>query len=597
MPVGARPTNLMPLAAVFLAWTHAASAQEVSLIADEARDALSEASLLRALEEDTDPQDYVAAARADYRRLLTALYAEGYYGGTISITVNGVEAANIAPLDAPTSVNEVVIRVDAGPRFTFGDVGISPLPPGTILPADLGPRRTARTDRIESAVRGGITSWRDLGYAKVRVADQQVIARHADSTLNVNVTLDTGPRLSFGTLNISGNRNVRTERIREIAGLPTGEVYSPEDVTKAERRLRRTGTFDSVAMSQADDFNADNTLDIDARVNESKPRRNGLGIEVSTIEGWTLSAFWMHRNFFGGAERLRIDGEIAGIDGETGGIDYRLRGTFSRPATFGADTDFFVRSEISREDEPEFLLDKIAVEVGFSRILTDDLTVSAAVGLLTAREETDAGTREYTLLTLPLDATLERRDVPTDATSGYYIDATLTPFVSLVGDVNGARFFGDTRGYYTVGEEQRLTFAARGQFGSVLNAGLDEAPADFLFYSGGGGTVRGQPYNDLGVDRIEDGEVITSGGTSFAGLQLEARFRVNRTVSLVGFYDVGQVGDTSLPFEAGNSHAGAGFGLRYNTGIGPIRLDLATQASGDDAGEDLQVYVGIGQAF
>ncbi|MEM8536376.1 MAG: BamA/TamA family outer membrane protein, partial [Pseudomonadota bacterium] len=43
--------------------------------------------------------------------------------------------------------------------------------------------------------------------------------------------------------------------------------------------------------------------------------------------------------------------------------------------------------------------------------------------------------------------------------------------------------------------------------------------------------------------------------------------------------------------------AGAGFGIRYNTGIGPIRLDLGTQASGDDAGEDLQVYIGIGQAF
>lgn len=596
--MGAKSANWTVMAAAALCvLAGGAVAQDVRLISDRARDVLDAASLLRALDDDADPQDYVAAARADYRRLLTALYGEGRYGATISITVNGVEAANIAPLDAPTIVEEVVIRVDAGPRFTFGNVAISPLPPGTTLPTDLGPRRTARTERIESAVSGGLSSWRDLGFAQVRVAGQRVIARHDDRKLDVDVTLDTGPRLRFGDLSISGNDDVRTERIREIAGLPTGEVYSPEEITKAEQRLRRSGAFDSVALSQADEANPDNTLDIDARVRESRPRRNGLGIEVSTIEGWTLSAFWMHRNYFGGAERLRIDGEIAGIDGETGGADYRLRGTFSRPATFGADTDFFIRSEISREDEPEFLLDSVSLEVGFTRILTDDLTVSAAVGLLTAREETDAGTREYTLLTLPLDATLERRDVPSDATSGYFIKTDLTPFVSLVGDVNGARFFADTRGYFTPGEEGRLTFAARGQFGSVLNAGLDEAPADFLFYSGGGGTVRGQPYNDLGIDRIEDGEVITSGGTSFAGLQLETRFRVNDRVSLVGFYDIGQVGDTELPFETGDWHAGAGFGLRYNTGIGPIRLDLGTQASGDDAGEDLQVYVGIGQAF
>ena len=52
-----------------------------------------------------------------------------------------------------------------------------------------------------------------------------------------------------------------------------------------------------------------------------------------------------------------------------------------------------------------------------------------------------------------------------------------------------------------------------------------------------------------------------------------------------------------MPGESGAWHAGAGVGLRYATGIGPIRLDLVTPASGDDAGDSLQVYIGIGQAF
>lgn len=585
------------LIALLILCTTGAQAQDVRLVAENARDALSAASLLRALDDDADPQDYVAAARADYRRLLTALYGEGYYGGTISITVDGVEAANIAPLDAPTSIGEVVITVASGPRFRFGNVAISPLPTGAILPDDLSPRRTAQSARVGAAIRSGINSWRDLGYAKVRVLNEQITARHDDNKLDVAVTLAIGPRLRFGALSIGGNENVSTDRIRQIAGLPVGELYSPAEIDKAERRLRRTGTFDSVAMTEADDFNIDNTLPIGLQVAETKPRRIGFGIELSTIEGLTLSSFWLHRNLLGGAERLRIDGEIAGIGGETGGTDYALRGNFTRPATFGADTDFFIKTEISREDEPEFLLDKVSIEVGFSRILSDDLTVSAGIGLLTAREESDFGNREYTLLTLPLDATLDRRDAPTNAGSGYYLDAELTPFVSLRGDVNGARFFGDARGYYTVGEAQNLTFAARGQLGSVLGAAIADAPADFLFYSGGGGTVRGQPYNALGIDTIDGAETITTGGTSFAGLQLETRFRVSDKISLVGFYDVGAVGDTEVPLETGEWHAGAGIGLRYDTGIGPIRLDLATQASGDDAGDDLQVYIGIGQAF
>jgi len=588
---------LKHLCAALLFLATSAAAQDVRLISDAARSALNDASLLRALEDNAAPQDYIAAARADYRRLLTALYAAGYYSGTISITIDGVEAASIAPLAAPGAIDEVVIAVEPGRRFTFGDVRIFPLPPQTTLPDDLGPRRTARSARIQSAVSASIGSWRDLGYARARVIDQSITARHAEAKLDVSVGLDTGPRLRFGPMSVSGNRTVSDARVRQIAGLPVGEVYSPQALATAERRLRRTGTFASVALGESDVIGPDDTLPIDALMSEAKPRRIGFGIEMSSIEGLTLSSFWLHRNFLGGAERFRADAEVSGISGETGGIDYRLGATFTRPATFGPDTDYYLSAEVSREDEPEYLLDKIAIETGFSRILSDDLTLQAGVGLLRAREETALETRTYTLLTLPLDATLERRDVPSNAKDGYYIDVSATPFISVDGDISGAQLYGDMRGYVTPGEQERLTLAGRMQLGSVVGAGLAEAPADFLFYSGGGGTVRGQPYQSLGV-AVQDGpDTVTAGGVSFIGAQLEARMTVRDKVSLVGFYDFGQVGTTSTPGEDGDWHAGAGFGLRYDTGIGPIRLDLATPASGDNAGKNLQVYIGIGQAF
>ncbi|MEO1638476.1 MAG: BamA/TamA family outer membrane protein [Pseudomonadota bacterium] len=574
-----------------------ATAQDVRLETNRAETALRAASLLLALEDDAAPQDYIAAARADYRRLLTALYAEGYYAGDISITVDGAEAAGIAPLAAPDRIDQVVITVDSGARFRFGNVDVSPLPPDATISEALEQGERARSDAIGAGVRDGVNSWRALGFAKADVASQRIIARHDDRRLDVNVTLAPGPRLTFGPLLVSGAETVSDARIRQIAGLPVGEVYNPEELSRAAARLRRTGTFESVSLTEADDIGPNDTLPINALLSEAKPRRIGFGIEVASIEGLTLSSFWLHRNFLGGAERLRIEGEVAGISGETGGIDYRLGGTFTRPATFGPDTDYFISGEISREDEPEFLLDKIALETGFSRRLTDDLTVRAGVGLLRAREETEAETREYTLLTLPLDATLDRRDDASNATSGYYIDLTGTPFISTDGEIQGARLYADTRGYYSFGKSAALTLTARAQIGSVLGASISEAPADFLFYSGGGGTVRGQPYQSLGIDTVDGGETVTTGGTSFIGAQLEARYTIRENISLVGFYDFGQVGDTATPGEDAEWHAGAGFGLRYNTGIGPIRLDLGTQASGDNAGEDLQVYIGIGQAF
>ena len=45
-----------------------------------------------------------------------------------------------------------------------------------------------------------------------------------------------------------------------------------------------------------------------------------------------------------------------------------------------------------------------------------------------------------------------------------------------------------------------------------------------------------------------------------------------------------------------DSHAGAGLGLRYDTGLGPIRLDVAAPISGT-TGDGVQIYVGLGQSF
>ncbi|MFN3663717.1 autotransporter assembly complex protein TamA [Yoonia sp.] len=567
------------------------------MVADNAEDALTAASLLLSLEDTAGPQDYVAAARADYRRLLTALYAEGYYSGTVSITVDGAEAANISPLAVTSAIGEVVITVNSGPAFTFGQVSIAPVPPETEFPADLGPTERARSGEIRTAANAGVTAWRELGYPLAGIDTQQIVARHADEKLDVTVGLNPGPQLRFGELEVNGNFRVRPERIREIAGLPVGEIYSPDAVDAAETRLRRTGTFNSVALRIGEEPGPDETIPVRAQVDEAALRRIGFGIELSSVEGLTLSTFWLHRNFLGGAERLRVDASVSDISGETGGTDYSLRASFARPATFGADTDFYIEAEVSRQDEPTFLIDKFEIETGLTRYLTDDLTVRAGIGLLTAREETELGERDYTLVILPLRATLDRRDNAANAASGYYLDGRATPFVSIDGELNGARLYGDARVYRSFGENDGLTLAARGMVGSLVGADISDAPADFLYYSGGGGTVRGQPYQSLGVETLVGGDVVTTGGTSFLGGQFEARFDIRENLSLVGFYDVGYIGETAVPGESGDWHAGAGIGARYDTGIGPIRLDIGTPASGDDAGGSVQVYIGIGQAF
>ena len=103
---------------------------------DDLHDDLRGASLLLAAQRDniTDPQDLFASARAEYSRLLGALYARGHYSGVIRVLIDGQEAANIAPLDAPQQISRIEIIVEPGPAFAFSNASVSPLAGGTELP-------------------------------------------------------------------------------------------------------------------------------------------------------------------------------------------------------------------------------------------------------------------------------------------------------------------------------------------------------------------------------------------------------------------------------------------------------------------------------
>lgn len=546
--------------------------------------------------EDLDPstQEIVAAAQADYGRLLAVLYDNGYFGPVIKITLDGIDAAAIPPVQPPRQVNRAVISVEAGPTFRFGRTNIAPVAPGTELPEGFTTGETASLGVLKDTVSAGIDGWRAQGHAKAALASQDLTARHQSNTINADLRLAPGPRLRFGPLRVAGNRAVRTERILEIAGLPEGQTYSPEELRLSTQRLRRTGAFSAVALLEADQIGPNATLPITAQVTEAPPRRFGFGAEIGSLEGLSLSAYWLHRNLLGGAERLRIEGEVEGIGGNSGGEDYRLTARFERPATFNEDTDFYALAQIEQLDEVNFFSRQLDLEAGIERIANENRTYRLGIGLRTAETRDAFGENRYTLLTFPLGAEFDYRDNRLNAKDGYYLSAGVTPFLALDGSDNGVRTYIDGRIYRTFGTTRPVTLALRGQLGSVYGPDLSEAPADYLFYSGGGGTVRGQPYQFLGVD-LPNGETV--GGRSFAAISAEARVEITPSIGVVGFVDGGYVGEEEFYDGSGEWHSGAGIGLRYNTGIGPIRFDVAVPTSGPDTDEDFQIYIGIGQSF
>ena len=571
---------------------------EIPAADEDLRDTLIGASLIQSAQEDgrTDPQDIIAAANADYAQLLGVLYKFGYYSGVINIKVDGQEAGRLSPFAKPSGVREVVVTVRPGPLFAFSNAQVAPVTPDTELPEDFARGKVARAPLVGAAAEAGITGWRDAGYAKAEISGENIVADHASNTLSAQVALSPGPVVTFGNLVQTTDSKVRPERLVQIAGLPRGQRFSPDELEKSAKRLRRTGAFKSVSLTEAEELRAGDVLDIQMSVADEKPRRFGAGVELSSNEGLTLSTYWLHRNLLGGAERLRFDVKVGGIGSQTGGInggiDYEVGGRFERPATFGADTTLFVLGRVAREDQPNYLSDTAELGFGFSRIVTDELTVEAGLGLRYSDETDIDGSQEFFHLLIPLKATYDSRDDPLDPAGGFYAQAEVTPFVSLGDTDSGGRIYMDGRAYRQIDEGGFLTLATRLQFGSIVGASLADTPQEFLFYSGGGDTVRGQPYQSLGVPR---GTGLT-GGRTFVGASAEARIDLAGNFDPVAFFDVGYVGAESLYDDSGSWHSGAGIGIRYATGIGPIRFDVALPVSGS-TGDGVQIYIGIGQAF
>jgi translocation and assembly module TamA len=564
---------------------------------------LRNASLLASIPEEdaTEVQEVLAAARAEYARMLGVLYDEGYFGGVVNVLVDGREAADLSPLDPPGSIRSIELRVQPGPRYRFSRAEVDPLAPDTELPEGFALGEPARVPAIRNAVTDSVSAWRDAGYAKADVAAQEIVARHPEQRVEASIDVAPGPRVQFGRFDVVGNEQVREGAIRRIAGFPEGERFSPERMERSARRLRDTGAFRSVALSEAEDLQPGDVLPITATVVEEEPRRFGFGAEYDSSDGALLSAFWLHRNLLGGAERLRFDAQVGGVgsrreEGEFNqdGIDASLGVAFTRPATLNPDTDFVIGLSASQDNEPDFSSQSLAFSTGFSRNIRDRFIAEARVGYLYSRDEDERGVTEYSLLTFPLSASSDRRNDQLNPTGGWYAAAGATPFVGL-NDASGtgARLTGDGRVYLGFGEDDRFVAAARLQVGSIVGAELLDVPNDYRFYSGGGGTVRGFEYESLGVTL---GDGIDSGGASFFAVSGEARIGVTENIQGVAFVDYGYVGENSFYDDTGDDQVGAGLGVRYVTPIGPIRLDVAVPVSGESEA-DYQVYVGIGQAF
>jgi len=178
-------------------------------------------------------------------------------------------------------------------------------------------------------------------------------------------------------------------------------------------------------------------------------------------------------------------------------------------------------------------------------------------------------------------ATLDRRDNPVSPKRGYYLDLQLSEGGGpLGGDFDFIRVLTDARGYISVG---RWTFAARAQLGRVFPASGNAAdsPIQQRLFAGGAVSMRGFGSRRLSpllaIDRGDDKYLfLPIGGNGLIVGSAEARLQISKSALLAGFFDTGTVTrESSLQAALERLHHAVGGGVRFVTPVGAIRLDFA----------------------
>jgi translocation and assembly module TamA len=592
--------------------------------------AVKDASSLYRLRRDPPPDGDALARRAtgDFVPIIDAVWGLGYYNAAVSISLDRAELAigssDIAAFSRAAesyrnrAVAPIAVKVAPGPLFRLRSIRVldpvgaefsqTELPPRIV---GLKPGDPAAASDLRAAGARVVDYFRAQGRPLAKVQSIAPVVDHAAHTMDVTLTAAPGPVAQFGEATIVGPEHFSPDIVRSFLYIQPGDPYSPQAMADARASIRSIPAVGGVRIIEGTKLDAYGALPYEVDVEDRLPYAVGASANYSTTNGPAGQVYWEDRNLFGGAERLRLEGDLfytqpnSGFfpDFErftTGGLGGRVSANFLKPALWGTTNDLlfnalgesvstsavgFVGYDVTDADATA------AVRHRFS----DTFSIQAGAEAQTGVATDSLGRVDYTLVGVPVSLTYDSTDNKLDPTRGVRLTASAAGFGTFLGsslDLVQAKLFASS--YYSLDPDQRFVLAGRVGFGALSGPALDEIPANWRFYAGGGGSVRGYAYDSLGPIG-PFGNVV--GGRSLFVTSAELRVKVTDTIGVVPFFDAGNAFASSFPDFSQPLYMAAGLGLRYYTSIGPIRLDVAFPFERHNGSGAVAVYVSIGQAF
>lgn len=568
---------------------------------DELRSFLREATSTQRLVDQPPASALVLRRRAegDLDTLQTALRSRGFYDAQVSFEIRPAEAGGNGmtgqggPLSAPS--RHVEFRVVTGPVYNLGPVAVEAeaADPAFAVPTPklvgLQAGTPAEAGRVLAAEQRLLDLTRRQSRPLARLGDRSTIVDHDRRAMEVTLRVEPGPAADIGPIVFAGDAGISETLLRRRLRFASGTAYDPELVAQGRRSLIDTNLFSSVLVELGDAVEADGSIPLTYRLRPRLHRTVGGGVSYQTDVGPGVNAYWENRNLLSAGERLRADLSLDPTD-QVAQLSFR------KPEIWIPRLALLAETAAEAQDTDAFKSESVRAGVGLEYQLTDRLLGSLGIAYRYADID-DAGDRQtFGLLSLPAGIDWDFSNDRLDPSSGGRLRLFGAPFADTLG--SGTRFVKTqlvhTR-YLSLLDDRRLVLALRGALGAVAGASRDDVPADERLYSGGGGSVRGVPFQ-LAGPLDDDDEPI--GGRSNAEFSIEFRGRISDSIGAVAFLDGGSAFESSFPSFDEPLRLGTGAGLRYLTPVGPLRFDLGVPIERRKGIDDaVQFYISIGQAF
>ncbi len=557
-------------------------------------------SSVEVLEDDDSHARLAAQARADEELLRQLLRTYGYFDAQVVRSVE-VGESDVIP----------VARFDLipGARYRIGAVDLGALdadgPDQDFLRESYGvfPGDPVSLDAIVGERVDLDDALGENGYPFATIAEPALLIDHARVEGDLTMPVVPGGRYTFGTVTSNLEQFLSGHHLAEIARFEPGDLYRRSDEQDLRRAILATGLVGSVSLTpievQPPSGEIPGTVDLAVSLTPAPLRTVAGSLGYGSDEGVRLAGSWEHRNLFAPEGSLRIRG-IAGTQEQLAGVTFRKNNFHGRDRiltadAFGStvDTDAYVANTLSLTGSYErvstLLFQKpLSYGAGLELVATQERELKPD-GQLELRET-------YFIAALPVWAQFDSSDDLLDPTRGFRLRGALSPEISRLNSGNSTylsvQF--DLSAYHSLGDN--VVLAARGRVGTIVGTDIANVAPSRRFYAGGGGSVRGYGYQAIGP---RDGLGEANGGRSLLELSAEARVRtglLDGGLSLVPFVDAGVVDAGSVP-DFRDIRVGAGLGLRYETGFGPIRVDVGVPLNRRAGDAPVGVYVALGQAF